>query len=337
MDRNILPPGLAGYVMAQQQGQHNTTNQIQQLGGLMQLQNAQRQAAMDEQTAPLRLRLMQAQVGSAENPAPILKDLGGSIGVFDSRTFQQIGSLPKTATPDTLAKEAGSTQRHATPSGSALLGGQVTMRGQDMTDSRTRYEGAANRGVTVRGQDMTDQRAAAALERGSVPAGYRAVPGGLEPIPGGPATAKAQSSDTERVSAGYATRMAEAGKIMAGLEKKGIGKPGAVEAIAATVPGVGKFASNVAMSPDRQLYRQAQEDWVRAKLRKESGAVIADEEMDREIRVYFPQMGDSPQVMQQKANARAISEAGMVQAAGRATPLTRREPAVQGWGIREIK
>lgn len=34
----------------------------------------------------------------------------------------------------------------------------VTVRGQDLIDSRVKSEGAANRGVTIRGQDMTDAR-----------------------------------------------------------------------------------------------------------------------------------------------------------------------------------
>lgn len=36
---------------------------------------------------------------------------------------------------------------------------RLTQRGQDMTDRRTREEGAANRAVTMRGQNMTDARA----------------------------------------------------------------------------------------------------------------------------------------------------------------------------------
>lgn len=40
MDRNVLPPGLAGYVAAQNQNQQAGLNQIQQLGGLLQLRGA---------------------------------------------------------------------------------------------------------------------------------------------------------------------------------------------------------------------------------------------------------------------------------------------------------
>lgn len=157
--------------------------------------------------------------------------------------------------------------------------------------------------------------------QGKAPPGYRFTPtGDLEKIKGGPADDKAQSSDVERTSSGYATRMLASGQIIDELEAKGIGTPGMVEAAASTIPFSGKMLSNVAMSPERQQYRQAQEDWVRAKLRKESGAVIADEEMDREIRVYFPQIGDSDVVKKQKADSRRTAQEAMVQASGRATP-----------------
>lgn len=71
----------------------------------------------------------------------------------------------------------------------AQQGDATTRRGQDMTDTRTREEGAANRGVTVRGQNLADDRAREAAERAGLPSGYRKTPdGNLEPIPGGPAT-----------------------------------------------------------------------------------------------------------------------------------------------------
>jgi hypothetical protein len=116
---------------------------------------------------------------------------------------------------------------------------------------------------------------------------------------------------------------------MEGLTKGGTftGKPGVVESMAATVPMVGKLGANVARSEERQKYRQAQEDWVRAKLRKESGAVIADEEMDREIRVYFPQLGDTPAVIKQKKESRKVAQDAMLRSAGKALSPTPTAPA----------
>lgn len=121
-------------------------------------------------------------------------------------------------------------------------------------------------------------------------------------------------TDTERVAAGYATRMEEAEKEMATVQSGQT--PGYLESAAAALPGVGKMAANFARDKDRQVYRQSQEDWVRAKLRKESGAVIADEEMDREIRVYFPQIGDTQEAIERKARARQTAIEAMKQASG---------------------
>jgi hypothetical protein len=154
------------------------------------------------------------------------------------------------------------------------------------------------------------------------PAGYRWDGANLAPIRGGPADPANKASDTERMAAGYASRMQSAEKLMGPIEKKGEAKPGVREAmlmatgqetLANALPGLlgGR-------SEDRQSYRQAQEDWVRAKLRKESGAVIADAEMDREIRTYFPQIGDAPKVVAQKAAARKVAIEAMKTGAGQA-------------------
>ena len=110
----------------------------------------------------------------------------------------------------------------------------------------------------------------------------------------------------------YLQRMQEAEKRLEAVTNEGYRPGGIRDRIAAGVPGVGNFA----LSEQGQLYKQAQEDWVRAKLRKESGAVIAKEEMDAEIKTYFPQPGDSPRVIQQKAAARQTAVDAMGSSAG---------------------
>jgi hypothetical protein len=42
------------------------------------------------------------------------------------------------------------------------------------------------------------------------------------------------------------------------------------------------------MSPEQQKYKQAADNWIRANLRKESGAVIGADEMAAEYATYFP-------------------------------------------------
>lgn len=84
------------------------------------------------------------------------------------------------------------------------------------------------------------------------------------------------------------------------------------------IPLVGDALKRSAQTTAQQQYQQAAEDWVRAKLRKESGAVIGTDEMRDEVRTYFPQPGDRPEVVRQKARARAIAAEALQKEAGRA-------------------
>lgn len=74
--------------------------------------------------------------------------------------------------------------------------------------------------------------------------------------------------------------------------------------------------ANYMRSPEGQQYRQAQENWISANLRKESGAAIPEQEMDREIKKWFPYPGDKAQNIAQKSQARKTAERGMRKAAG---------------------
>jgi hypothetical protein len=80
----------------------------------------------------------------------------------------------------------------------------------------------------------------------------------------------------------------------------------------------GEAAQNFATSSVRQQYQQAQENWVTANLRAESGAVIGTEEMQKEIRKYFPQVGDSIDKIRQKEKSREVTEEAIRRRAGRA-------------------
>lgn len=104
-------------------------------------------------------------------------------------------------------------------------------------------------------------------------------------------------------AAGYFLRMREAEKILTPIEVAGK-QPGVVSAAAGSVPVIGSALQTQVTGVDTQKYKQAQEDWVRAKLRKESGAVIGDEEMAREIKTYFPQPGEGKEIIEQKRQAR---------------------------------
>jgi hypothetical protein len=70
-------------------------------------------------------------------------------------------------------------------------------------------------------------------------------------------------------------------------------------------------AANTMRGGPYQQYRQAAMQWVRAKLRKESGAAISTPEFEGEFHTYFPQYGDGPAVIKQKKLARDQALRGM--------------------------
>lgn len=155
---------------------------------------------------------------------------------------------------------------------------------------------------------------------GNPPATQGAGPGSQgSPAPGAPqiipgTERPGATTDTERVAAGYAARMLASEQLLAQAQARGFRPGNLPDAIASRIPGIGNYLT----SEQGQLYRQAQEDWVRAKLRRESGAVIGEEEMAQEIRTYFPQPGDTPAMIAQKTQARELAAQAMVQSSGRA-------------------
>lgn len=140
--------------------------------------------------------------------------------------------------------------------------------------------------------------------------------GGVNVLPYAPAPKEAKPfTESENNAAGYLGRMQAAEKTIGTLQG---GELTVATALAGAVPFVGDYAQRKAMNPTQQKYKQAADDWIRAKLRKESGAVIGADEMKAEYRTYFPQPGDGAEVIAQKAQARKQAEAQIMQSAGRA-------------------
>lgn len=115
-------------------------------------------------------------------------------------------------------------------------------------------------------------------------------------------------------AAGFYDRMQNAEVNMYIPSTQGADTSSETNRLAEAIPFVGNYFT----SPDYQQYKQASEDWVRAKLRKESGAVIAEDEMAREIKAYFPQPGDSQEVIAQKKEARLVAQDAIKRGGGRA-------------------
>ena len=145
-------------------------------------------------------------------------------------------------------------------------------------------------------------------------------------------------------STAYGMRMEAANKILTDLENKGVTNTGNIRsALGATVgvlPLVGeKLESAVqsTMNPlpgvlggpssQQQQVDQARRNFVTAVLRQESGASISPSEFANEERKYFPQVGDTADVLKQKQNARELAIRAMNIQAG---PQGARNIAPQG-------
>jgi hypothetical protein len=77
-----------------------------------------------------------------------------------------------------------------------------------------------------------------------------------------------------------------------------------------------RAATNWAVPKEYEQLEQAKSQFITALLRKESGAAIGATEFDRYEREFFPQLGDSADVVAQKAHARSVAINAMKKGAG---------------------
>lgn len=77
---------------------------------------------------------------------------------------------------------------------------------------------------------------------------------------------------------------------------------------------------SVGNSPERQVADQAQREFIAATLRQDSGAAIPDPEIINQQRIYFPQPGDGPKVIEAKRQSRLRAIEGLKEASGRMAP-----------------
>lgn len=145
--------------------------------------------------------------------------------------------------------------------------------------------------------------------------------GNVEPIAGvggvGQFQVGVKPSDAQNAAFGFANRANASNSIIdklgsVGSEYKGI------------ISGSGAFP-NILKSSDRQQLEQAQRDFVNAILRRESGANITDQEFNNAAQQYFPQPGDSAEVIQQKAANRKLTIQNLNREAG---PVARQNTQV---------
>jgi hypothetical protein len=102
-------------------------------------------------------------------------------------------------------------------------------------------------------------------------------------------------TEGQAASLGFASRLSLNEKTLNEVASRGY-KPGGLFEFG--------FTPERLRSEDRKIYEAAKRNWIAAKLRKESGAAIGKEEYSDADLQYFPQPGDTENVLKQKANLR---------------------------------
>ena len=168
--------------------------------------------------------------------------------------------------------------------------------GKEKTETRIGSDGSKIL-VRVPGADLSNfpqPRGAAPAPSSGQPKQEKVVSQGLPTKPTG----------EEIKASGFAARMESVNSL---LEKLEGGKTSPFISQSQFLIGElpqGKFLQSKSMTPEQQQYATAAREWIRAKLRKESGAAIPAEEMQEEYETYFPMPGDGPERIKLKSELR---------------------------------
>jgi hypothetical protein len=151
---------------------------------------------------------------------------------------------------------------------------------------------------------------ASAVGGAKAPAGYRFTPdGNLEAIPGGPA---ADKGGQKPLTEGQAKGSLYLGQMRSASEE--LGKLPSVSP--AATAAAGSTFTNWATPEKAQQVAQLQNQWAEAYLRAKTGAAATQGEVDLNRRTFFPVVGDSKAVIEQKAKMRSQAERDMTALAG---------------------
>lgn len=135
---------------------------------------------------------------------------------------------------------------------------------------------------------------------------------GAQATPNNPFAQPGKMNDEQGKAALYTSRMMKSEQVLR-----------SIDAEVATNP-VDKFRGAVSdrigyniRSPEYQKFDQARRDFVNATLRRESGAVISEQEFANANQQYFPQPGDTKELIAQKRQNRMEAIRGIGAGAGR--------------------
>jgi hypothetical protein len=216
---------------------------------------------------------------------------------------------------------------------SSLKGGETFAQTMTPSEIANLQVARGNLAVAQGGLGLRQQEfARGAFDRVETPEGFAYVPkapgGAAMPVMGAggqqlKGVSGSKPTEGETNAAGFAQRMELAQSIIGSLPAGS--QPGAGTRTLEAIPFVGGALARSGQNVQTQQFDQAAQDWIRAKLRKESGAAIGVDEARQEYATYFPMVGDSAEKIAQKAEARRVVTLGMQKSAGKAyepyTPL----------------
>lgn len=131
-------------------------------------------------------------------------------------------------------------------------------------------------------------------------------------------------TEAEGRNAGFYGRGAKAHQVISGLEEQG------TSLWNKTMQAIPGGLGNYGLDAKAQQYDQAQRDFINAVLRRESGAVISPEEFDNAKKQYFPQPGDTPEVIAQKRVNRETTIRGLEVSSGQGAAMATQPPNLPG-------
>lgn len=220
--------------------------------------------------------------GMRQWKAPVQVDRGGAIDFRDPTSLAG-QSFGKTMTPGEHASNSLGWANNR------IAGGNLDLARQRLQMEQTAPKGQfdSERGV------MIDPRTGQATP----------VMQGGQPI--GPKNK--DLNDTQAKAKLFGERMQQANSVLDKMATAGVDRPGMIHQGAQAIPLIGgpaAQATNWTQSKEQQQVAQAQRDFINAVLRRESGAAIATSEFENAQQQYFPTIGDSPEVREQKRRNR---------------------------------
>ena len=120
-----------------------------------------------------------------------------------------------------------------------------------------------------------------------------------------------KGADARAMTEGQAKAATFADRIAKSLPYLNVVAPGLMASAMRGVP-----LGNVALTPQEQVFFQAERDFINAVLRRESGATITDIEFENARQQYIPQPNDSLAVLERKRENREIVLRGLSREAG---------------------